>query len=175
MLIRFIRKNMMTIGLFILLVGFVFYQRYPLYRTDQGYIDKPAPDFQLKSLGGDSFRLQTLRGKTVLINFWATWCLPCRVERPILNSIYEEFKGRNFEILAITVEDEAVVRRHLSGNETNYPILLDPDGKVTGLYNIMAFPTLIFIDAEGKIVDIGHGLNPLLKWKIRRTVTGSLF
>ena len=120
-------------------------------------------------------RLSDLKGKVVLINFWATWCAPCRIEIPILKSLYAELKDHPFEILAVASEPPERVLKFLKENPVNYPVLLDLEGTVASQYKISVYPTLVFVDRAGRIEEVSHGFNPLLKWKLRYKVTGSIF
>ena len=111
----------------------------------------------------------------VLFCFWATWCMPCRAEIPILNSIYDELHDEGLVILGITAEEEAVVQGFLKDRPISYPVVIDDLGRITNRYGIQAYPTLVMIDRDGNMVDRATGLDVLLKWKIRNRVTGSFF
>lgn len=106
-----------------------------------------APNFTLKDLDGKDVSLSDLRGQVVLINFWATWCGPCRDEMPAIQSRYD--RG-GFAVLAIDfAEDPLQVRSFLNELGVNLPALLDPDGRVQELYRVRGYPTSFFIDADG--------------------------
>lgn len=115
---------------------------------------KPAPDFALPDLDGKAVRLATLRGKVVLLSFWATWCLPCREEAPSLNKLYADLGGRGLEMLLISFrEDPELVRR--TAREWGYvaPVLIDRSGDVTGrLYGVWGPPTAYLVDRGGQLV-----------------------
>lgn len=172
---KWIRTYPLFSALLLFLIAMIVYQRLPIFLEDKKHINRPAPDFHLFNLQGRQINLNSQRGKVVILNFWATWCLPCRLEIPLLRSIYNELEGHPFEILAITMEDKETVLRFSAENSVSYPILIDTHGAVMRKYRIVAFPTLVVISKEGRIIDISHGLDPLLKWKIRRFVTGSFF
>lgn len=91
-------------------------------------------------------------GQVVLVNFWATWCPPCRREMPDLEALYQHFKKQGFVVLAISDEDERKVKPFIDGNGFTYPILLDPGGKVHQLYDIEGIPKSFVYDREGKLV-----------------------
>ncbi len=118
---------------------------------DEGHL---APDFMLKTLDGKTARLSELRGKkVVLINFWATWCPPCRLEMPTMQKIYTEYKGKGFEIFAINIEPDAneEIREFIKELRLTFPVLLDPDMKVTRRYRLFGLPVSLLIDRQGKI------------------------
>ena len=109
-----------------------------------------APDFTLKNLAGEDITLSDLKGKTVLVNFWATWCPPCRAEMPSMETMYGEFAGEEFEILAVDLqESEKTVRKFVEDKEYTFPILLDTNGRVGSLYGARSIPTTYLIDADG--------------------------
>ncbi len=169
----FFKNNLATIGIIFLFLSFLTYQRLPAYLKDREALNRPAPDFTLSSLGGGTVRLADHRGKKILLNFWATWCLPCRLEIPELRKIHSELNGDKFQLLTVSAESETEIKEFMRGNNMEYPVLLD-DGSVLRDYNVQAFPTIVLIDEDGRITDISHGLDFLLLWKIRYAVTGSL-
>ncbi len=109
-------------------------------------------DFTLTDLEGKTWRLQALRGKVVLVNFWATWCPPCRKEMPDLETLYHEFKDQGFLILAISDEDISKVQPFIAEHHTTYPILLDPGRKVNELFQVEGIPKSFVYDRDGKLV-----------------------
>jgi peroxiredoxin len=120
-------------------------------RPEEGHI---APDFALKSLEGKTFRLSDLHGKkVVLLNFWATWCPPCRLEMPTMQKIYADYKEKGFEILAINIESDATeeIREFIKELRLTFPILLDSDMKVTRKYRLIGLPVSMLIDRQGII------------------------
>jgi peroxiredoxin len=127
-------------------------------RPDEGHL---APDFTLKTLEGHTVRLSEFRGKkVVLINFWATWCPPCRLEMPTMQQIYSEYKERGFEILAVNIESDA---KHLISDfvkelHLTFAILLDPDMKVTRKFRVIGLPVSVLIDRQGivRAKEIGY-------------------
>ena len=109
-----------------------------------------APDFTLKSDQGKNVRLQDLRGEVILLNFWASWCGPCRQEMPLMNDIYEEYKDLGFTILAVNVdEDSADADRFLKAVPVDFPVLYDSDSKISEMYQVDAMPTTVLIDRDG--------------------------
>jgi peroxiredoxin len=109
-------------------------------------------DFTLPDLQGKSWSLKDQRGKVVLVNFWATWCPPCRKEMPDLESLYLRFKDRGFVVLAISDEDAAKVAPFLGERNITYPVLLDPGRKVNDQFRIEGIPKSFVYDREGKLV-----------------------
>ena len=172
-LMGFIKRNAVTLVLFALVLGFVLYRRVPAYLENKRAMEQPPAQFQATSLTGTSYSLESLKGKFVVLSFWATWCMPCRAEIPILNSIYEELHDDGLVILGITAEENAVVQDFLADRPVSYPVILDEYGSITNRYSVQAYPTLVLIDKNGKVVDRAMGLDPLIKWKIRKRVTGS--
>jgi peroxiredoxin len=113
-----------------------------------------VPDFTLNNLAGEPVTLSQYRGKVVFLNFWASWCPPCRAEMPSMDRLHEVFYGQEFVILAVNTEnDERVVRSFLDRNPHKFPVLLDLDGKVQNLYDVHRFPETFLIDQEGKLVE----------------------
>jgi len=109
-------------------------------------------DFTLKDLQGKEWTLSQLRGKVVLVNFWATWCAPCRKEMPDLNALYAKFKEKGLVILAISDENPAKVQPFIAEHNYSFPILLDPGDKVTKLMAVEGIPRSFVYDREGKLV-----------------------
>jgi peroxiredoxin len=118
-------------------------------QSEEGHF---APDFALKTLEGNTVRLSEFRGKkVVLINFWATWCPPCRLEMPTMQQIYAEYKAKGFEILAVNIEPDAQqeIRDFIKELRLTFPILLDPDMKITRKFRVIGLPVSILIDRQG--------------------------
>jgi len=109
-------------------------------------------DFSLVDLQGKTWRLQDLRGKVVLVNFWATWCPPCRKEMPDLQALYDKFKDQGFVVLAISDEETAKVAPFIADRKISYPVMLDPGRKVNELYQVEGIPKSFVYDREGKLV-----------------------
>jgi peroxiredoxin len=123
----------------------------------QGFI---APDFTLEMNTGEMLTLSDLRGKVVLVNFWASWCPPCRAEMPAMESVFNKYKDRGFIILAVnsTIQDQkssAIEFAEKYG--LTFPVLFDYDGSATNIYRIDALPTSFFIDRDGIIHDVVVG------------------
>ena len=129
------------------------HDRPPLPRS--GY---PAPDFSLETLAGKTVTLAELQGQVVLINFWATWCPPCRAEMPAIQEVYEEFRHRGFTVLAVNQrENEGRVAAFMDELGLTFPVPLDRDGRVFARYRVNALPTTFFVDRAGIIRDVTIG------------------
>ena len=117
-----------------------------------------APDFTLRALDGPNVRLQELRGRVVLVNFWATWCGPCRQEMPHLNRLYEKYRGSGFQLLGVNIDEDARAATELAAKlGVKFPVLLDTDKKVSRLYDMSAMPATIVIDRDGKVRYLHRG------------------
>jgi peroxiredoxin len=123
--------------------------------TSSQMIGEPAPDFELASLSGQTVRLSDRRGKPVLLNFWATWCGPCKLEMPAIQERFDQHQA-DFSVLAIDFDEpEADVRRFAEQLGLTFDILLDPGAKVQDLYRVRGYPTTFLVDADG-IIRIHH-------------------
>ena len=109
-------------------------------------------DFTLQELNGKTWTLKEQHGKVVVLNFWATWCPPCRKEMPDLETLYQQFKDQGLLILAISDEDAGKVKPFIAQQKVNYPILLDPGRKVNELFQIEGIPKTFVYDRTGKLV-----------------------
>ena len=112
-----------------------------------------APMMRLPTLSGDAADLASLRGKVVMVNFWATWCGPCLVEMPSMQRLYNEYQSQDFEILAVSsdFEGEPVVKPYVDRLQLTFPILLDPRFEVNQSFKVTGIPTTIIIDRDGII------------------------
>lgn len=118
-------------------------------------IGKKAPNFTLESLNGEKISLDDLKGKKVLINFWATWCPYCVQEMPDLNKLYVENKDKDLVVLAVDIgETKETVESYLKDKNYEFTVLLDKNGEVANQYMIRGIPTSYLIDKEGKIKSI---------------------
>lgn len=120
-----------------------------------------APAFQLKSMNGKPVGLQDLKGQVVLINFWASWCGPCRQEMPILEQLYRSYQAAGFTLLGVNVEpSEGDAQKFLKGTPVSFPILFDPDSKVSKLYEVSGMPSTVILDRKGTVRYVHHGYKP---------------
>ncbi len=107
-------------------------------------------DFTLEDLDGNMVTLSQLKGKKVFLNFWATWCPPCKAEMPDIEKLYQETKDSDLVILAVNVgEDKKTVQDFIVKNKYNFPVLLDVKGEISQLYQVSGIPTSYFIDTNG--------------------------
>lgn len=112
-------------------------------------VGSAAPDFELQTLSGEKVRLSDLRGKIVLINFWATWCEPCKIEMPFFEKLYQK-NGSQLEILAVNFDEpQQKVQQFAEEFGLSFPILLDPGAEVQNLYRVRGYPTTFIVDEEG--------------------------
>jgi len=111
-----------------------------------------APDFSLKGEDGKTYRLKDYVGQVVVLNFWATWCPPCRFEMPSMERAHAQLKGEKIAILAVNVgEDETTVFAFTGQYPVTFPLLLDQDGSVIAKYPVIGLPTTFIIDPSGKV------------------------
>jgi peroxiredoxin len=113
---------------------------------------RQSADFTLSDMAGKNWTLKDLRGSVVLVNFWATWCPPCRKEMPDLDALYRRFAPKGLVILAISDEEAAKVQPFLAEHPVGYPVLLDPGRKVNELFRIEGIPKSFVYDRDGKLV-----------------------
>ncbi len=121
---------------------------------------RPAPDFALYTVDGRLLRLRELRGQVILLNFWATWCPPCKAEMPDLDALQRQYgQARGFTVIGVNLEEsQAVVAAFGREHDISFPLVLDADGAVTnGLYQVRGFPTSMIIDRAGNIRDVRRG------------------
>jgi peroxiredoxin len=126
-----------------------------------GSIDGPAPNFSLRSRGGETVSLADLKGQVVMINFWATWCGPCRQEMPHLEALYQRYQGLGFTLLGVNVEEDASgAEKFLAETPVSFPILFDPASSVSELYDVVAMPSTVLVDRAGNMRFVHHGYKP---------------
>jgi thiol-disulfide isomerase/thioredoxin len=114
-------------------------------------IDSLAPNFRLENLSGDKVQLRDLRGKTVMVNFWATWCIPCRMEMPLIEEYYQRYSP-DLVVLAVNADEPPEdVKPFVDDLQLSFEILLDPGSRIDHLYQVRAFPTTFFVDKDGMI------------------------
>jgi len=118
----------------------------------------PAPDFTLRSLEGANLRLAEQRGQVVLVNFWATWCGPCKQEMPHLNRLYEKYRASGFVLLGVNVDEDARQAAGTAGKlGVKFPVLFDADKSVSKLYDLQSMPATVLIDRDGRVRYLHRG------------------
>ncbi|PCI44628.1 MAG: redoxin [Moraxellaceae bacterium] len=124
-------------------------------------INQPAPNFTLKSLSGKNLKLSEFRGQVILLNFWASWCGPCRQEMPVLEEIHNRYKDLGFTVLGVNVdEDSEKAKQLLKDIPVSFPVLLDIQNHTSELYHLEAMPTTILIDRDGTMRYLHKGYQP---------------
>lgn len=124
-------------------------------------ISGSAPDFTLKSNSGKNIKLSEYRGQVVLLNFWASWCGPCRQEMPLLSKMQKKYGKLGFTILGVNVEeDSSPAKGYLRDISVNFPILFDTENKASKAYNVSAMPSTVMIDRNGKMRFLHKGYKP---------------
>jgi peroxiredoxin len=135
-----------------------------------------APEFTLTTLDGSTLALADLRGQAVLVNVWASWCLPCRAEMPAMQAMYEEYASQGFTILAVnsTIQDsQSQAAEFVAEHNLTFPILLDLDGHVSALYQVSALPSSFFILPDGTIQEVVIG-GPMAEALLRTRIENLL-
>ena len=120
-----------------------------------------APDFTLKTLEGPNLRLEEYRGQVVLLNFWASWCGPCRQEMPILDRLHQRYEDTGFAVLGVNVEGEtAPAQKIVDKTNVTFPVLIDEGQSVSELYDLEAMPSTVVIDRDGVVRYYHRGYKP---------------
>jgi peroxiredoxin len=126
-----------------------------------GEIAKPAPTFSLQAQDGSQVSLEDFQGQVVMINFWATWCGPCRQEMPHLEALYQRYGDLGFTLLGVNVEpDSSGADKFLKDTPVSFPILFDPKSEVSQMYDVIAMPSTVLVDRSGNVRFIHHGYKP---------------
>ena len=117
-----------------------------------------APDFTLRQIDGPNLRLGEQRGRVVMVNFWATWCGPCRVELPHLSRLHEKYRASGFVLLGVNIDEDPNAAKALAGKlGLKFPVLLDTDRRVVGAYDLNAMPATVLIDKDGRVRHLYRG------------------
>lgn len=120
-----------------------------------------APSFSLPSRSGDMVSLDKLRGKVVMLNFWASWCGPCRQEMPLLDQMHKRYSSLGFTMIGVNVEaNTADAEKWLQQTPVSFPVLFDKENKVSKLYDVNAMPSTVFIDRKGNVRALHRGYKP---------------
>ncbi len=130
-----------------------------------------APDFTLKSESGENIRLEEQRGKVVMINFWASWCAPCRKEMPLLDDLYDRYKDAGFTLFGVNVEQNPeAAKKFLEDVGVSFPILYDPESDVSRTYQVSAMPTTVMVDRDGEVRYVNRGYKEGDEEKYRKQI-----
>jgi peroxiredoxin len=139
----------------------IFYAIFIAALTAPSWANDAAPDFTLKSTQGDNIRLSEHRGEVVLLNFWASWCGPCRQEMPLLDALQQRYNKLGFSVVGVNVDkDSALANKMLKDIPVTFPVLLDNTGAVSASYNVSAMPTTVIIDRDGNMRYLHKGYKP---------------
>ncbi len=125
-------------------------------------LNQPAPPFSLLSVDGKTIKLEDYKGKVVLLDFWATWCPPCRMSTPVLKKLYDKMKSPKFEVISISLDEEhKAVPPFVKKEAIKYPVAY-ADSDIQTIYRVRAIPTFILIDKKGIIAKIYQGFDPAM-------------
>ena len=126
--------------------------------TGAGATQSSAPDFTLRTMNGPNLRLAEQRGRVVMVNFWATWCGPCRQEMPQLDRLYQKYKSSGFVLLGVNVDEDVRKATDVAAKlGVTFPVLLDTDKAVSKLYDLSTMPSTVIIDRDGKVRYLHRG------------------
>ena len=134
-------------------------------------VGKSAPDFTLKSLDGKNLKLSEMAGNVILINFWASWCGPCREEMPLLNALHNKYEPLGFTVLGVNVEEDVKgAKSFLKNFPVDFPVLLDNTNKVSKQFKVVAMPTTVVVDRDGNMRYLHQGYKSGDEAKYRQMV-----
>lgn len=124
-------------------------------------VEQSAPDFTLEALDGPNLRLQEYRGQVVLINFWASWCGPCRQEMPVLDRLHQRYEEAGFAVLGVNVEGKRAPAEKIAKQaKVSFPVLIDAGQRVSKEYDLEAMPSTVVVDRDGTVRYIHRGYKP---------------
>jgi peroxiredoxin len=140
-------------------------------------VGQRAPDFSLQAMDGKTYRLSELAGRPVLINYWATWCIPCKTELPILEKLHQEYLQKGVVIISVdAIEQDSTdkVQDLIDQFSMTFPVLLDQGGQFANLYQAMFFPTTVLVDASGVIreINLGDSTEAELRTSLEKILAG---
>ncbi len=171
------RRRIFFIGILVLAAAWIFISADKNGDSTAGLIPAPqagflAPDFTLETLDGEIITLSDLRGQVVLVNFWATWCPPCKAEMPAFEQAYLDYADEGFVILAVNaIQQDSIsaIEGFSAANQLTFPILLDTDGNVNRAYQVKSLPTSFFVGKDGVISEVVIG-GPMAEALIRARI-----
>ena len=126
--------------------------------TSTGASSSMAPSFTLPSRGGDTVSLASLKGKVVMLNFWASWCGPCRQEMPLVEQMHKRYSALGFTLVGVNVDANSKdAEEWLTKTPVTFPVLFDRESKVSAMYDVKAMPSTVFIDRQGNVRALHRG------------------
>ncbi len=147
-----IRTSLLTLALVLATAGSV------ATFEPSSLVGAKASEFAMRDMAGSYVSITAMRGKVIVLNFWATWCPPCKVEMPGLEQLYHDYRAGGLEVIGLSTDSsEAGIREFLSKTPVNFPILHDRSGRVTKLYGVNSLPTTFLIDRSGTVVELFIG------------------
>lgn len=154
-------KRILAIGLLVFLAGYaIWFAILPKEPKEGLEIGNKPPQFELEMLNGENVQLDNVKGKKVMVNFWATWCPPCEAEMPEMQKLQNEHQD-NLIVLAVNMtnaeKSREDVESFISKRKLTFPVALDKDGRVSVQYEVYSYPTTYFLDEEGNIMNISRG------------------
>ena len=139
-----------------------------LHSEQNVHVNKPGVDFTAKDVNGNNVTLSSYKGKVVLLNFWMTFCLPCREEMPSMEVLFNEYKSKGFEVLTVSADSEvSLVNDFIKEKELTFTMLMDTEMEVADKYNVVILPTSFMIDKNGIIRKFYLGAN---HWTDKQTI-----
>ncbi|MBI4691533.1 MAG: TlpA family protein disulfide reductase [Nitrospirae bacterium] len=168
-----LKRTLVFITLSILIISFVSCKK--AVETGPAVVDNMAPDFTLRDISGNTIALSAYRGKVVMVEFWATWCPPCKELVPVLEGLYEKYKDRGFVILALVSEDDGkdAIESFINEYKVTYTVVL-ANNEVIRRYGISSIPISFIINKEGKIVNRHIGNSPDIMQELTTDIEGLL-
>ena len=143
------------------------------FLVQEGFLESPG--FSTENAAGNRVDFASFRGKLVVLNFWATWCPPCRLEMPSMERLYREFRGKGLEVVAVNfMESAEQVRGFAEEQKLTYPMLLDKEGEIAGKYGVMRLPVTVLIGREGEVIAKAIGFKDWYKDDIRELAAALL-
>lgn len=154
------RRSIIRISVLVVLLGAVGYTFYTNFFSNKQtvLVGRQAMEFSVVDMKGQTYQLSSLKGKGVMLNFFGTWCQPCEQEMPTLNAVYQKYKNKGVEFIAIN-NDEAnlVVKAYMERLGITFPVVIDKDESIFSTYNVGALPTSVFINKDGEITNVSVG------------------
>lgn len=177
------RWTVFTIIVLVISAGWIWNSRIPSNSKEYLVEQIPhkgfsAPEFDLDTIHGETITLSSLKGQPVIINFWASWCPPCRAEMPALQNVFEAYKDQGLVIVAINATNQDNIddaRGFIKTHNLTFPVLLDVIGEVSNLYRLQSLPTTFFVDKNGVIQEIvigGPMAEALLRVRVEKLING---